>query len=133
MRRLGLLQAVRGVVVANIPDGFVLGGQRYVGMETWVVPAERSPKTHDGKPAPIVALGERKSYVSLFLMGLYYDPTMNDWLDRAWRASGCPLRRGAASVQLRDVDDVPFDVLADAVGRLTVDDVIDFYRRRFPR
>jgi hypothetical protein len=30
-------------------------------------------------------------------------------------------------VQLRDLDDVPFDVVANAVARLTVDDVIAFF------
>jgi hypothetical protein len=127
MSRLGLLQAVRGVVVANIPPGFVADPKHYVGMETWVVPKERAPRTYDKRPPPIVAVGERKSYVSLFLMGLYYDPTMSDWLDREWEASGYTLRRGRASVQLRHPDDVPFDVIAAAVSRLTVDDVLAFF------
>jgi hypothetical protein len=102
-------------------------------METWVVPPERSPRTHDGRPLPVCALAERKSYVSLFLMGLYYDPTMNDWLEDAWAASGCELRRGRVSVQLRDVDEVPFDVIAEAVARLSVDDVIARYASRHVR
>ena len=127
--RLGLLQAVRGVVEANIPDGFVVGPRHYAGMETWIVDPARAPRTYDGRPPAICAVGERKSYVSLFLMGLYYDPTMNHWLEAEWAASGCPLRRGRASVQLRDVDDVPFDVVAAAVARLSVDDVVGFFDR----
>ena len=129
MSQLGLLAAVRGVIVANIPDGFVEEDGHYRGMATWVVPADRGVKTYDRRTAPIVALGERKSYVSMFLMGLYYDPEMNAWLDQAWTASGCPLDRGAASVRMRHLDDVPLDVVAAAVSRLSVDDVVAFYER----
>src|SRR5207249_8682239 len=110
MSRLQLFAALRGVLVANIPDGFVEEAGHYIGMQTWVVPRERSPKTYDGRTAPIVAVGERKSYVSLFLMGLYYDPTMDAWLEREWASSGCPLDRGMVSLRLRRLDDVPFDV-----------------------
>lgn len=125
----GVYQAVRGVILANLPEGFVEEHGHYKGMATWVVPKEHGIKTHDRRTAPIVALGERKSYVSLFLMGMYYDPGMSAWLDAAWAASGCPLKRGAASVQLRDLDDIPFDVVADAVSRLTVADVVAFFER----
>jgi hypothetical protein len=74
-----------------------------------------------------VALGERKQYVSLYLMGLYFAPAMSAWLDRAWRASGCRYDRGAVCVRFRDVDDIPFDVLAEAVAYLSVDDLIAAY------
>lgn len=129
MSRLDLLAAIRGVIIANLPDGFVEEDGRYVGMQTWVVPSDRSIRTSDRRTATIVAVGERKSYVSLFLMGLYYDPTMSPWLDDAWTSSGCPLDRGKVSMRLRRLDDVPLDVVAAAVGRLTVDDVVDFFRR----
>lgn len=129
MSRLELLAAVRGVIIANIPEGFVEEDGRYIGMQTWVVPADRSIKTYDRRTATIAAVGERKSYVSLFLMGLYYDPTMNAWLDAAWTSSGCRLDRGKVSIRMRRLDDVPLDVVAAAVGRLSVDDVVGFFER----
>ena len=133
MSRLGLLAEVRGVVLANIPDGFVEESGHYIGMQTWVVSRERLPKTPGGRTVPIVALGERKSYVSLFLMGLHYDPPMNGWLERKWASSGCPLDRGRVSIRLRQLGDVPFEVIAAAVSRLSVDDVIAFHEARSAR
>ena len=128
MSRLALFAAVRGVILANLPDGFVEEAGHYVGMQTWVVPSERTPKMPGNRTAPIVALGERNSYVSLFLMGLYYDPTMDAWLERSWRASGCPLDRGRVSLRLRQLDDVPLDVVEHRVhereavhGRLRIE------------
>src|SRR5262249_44509680 len=130
MSRLALFAAVRGVILANLPDGFVEEAGHYVGMQTWVVPSERWPKMRGGRTAPIVALGERKSYVSLFLMGLHYDPNMAAWLERSWTSSGCPLNRGRVSLRLRQLDDVPLDVVAAAVSRVSVDEVVAFFERR---
>ena len=130
LSRLGLLAAVDGVISANIPKGFVEEPGHYIGMQTWVVPSERSPSGHHRRTVPIVALGARKSYVSLFLMGLYYDPTMDRWLERAWASSGCPLERGRVAIQLRQLDDVPLDVVAKAVSRLSVDQVVAYFERR---
>ena len=121
---------MQGVVAANIPDGFVEEPGHYIGMRTWVVPSERSLNSYNRRTVPIVAVGARKSYVSLFLMGLYYDATMNGWLERAWASSGCPLDRGRVAIRLRRFDDVPMDVVAEAVSRLSVDEVVAFFKRR---
>ena len=74
LSRLGLLAAVGGVVSANIPKGFIEEPGRDIVMQTWVVPPEGSPSGHHGRTVPIVALGARKSYVSLFLMGFVLRP-----------------------------------------------------------
>ena len=119
--------AVRGVIDANLSPGLVQA-PRYKTMTTWVVPLERCPKTIDGRPLPVLALGERQSYVSLFVMAFFYVAGLRDWFDGAWEASGCVLRRGEVAVQLRDLDDIPFDVLAELLRRLTVDAVVDAYQ-----
>ena len=130
MASADVLLAVRGVIDANLPPGYVQA-PRYKAMTTWVVPKERCPTTYDGRPLPVLALGERQSYVSLFVMAFYYVPGLRDWFDNAWEASGCPLRRGEVAVQLRNLDDVAFDVLADLLERLTVDAVVTAYETTF--
>lgn len=56
---------------------------------------------------------------------------LRDWFDAAWEATGCPLRRGEVSVQLRQLDDIPFDVLADLFARLTPEALINAYTTTF--
>ena len=99
--RHALLMAVHDVIRANIPAGFE-EVDHYKGMTTWAVPQDLSPRATGDRPLPVCALGERQSYVSLFLMGLWYDPPMRAWLDRAWQAAtGAPIRRGKVALQLR--------------------------------
>jgi hypothetical protein len=121
-----VLLAVRGVVDANLPTGLV-EAPRYRAMTTWVVPIERCPNTYDGRPLPALALGERKSYVSLMVPPLFFMGGLRDWLDGAWRASGCPLTRGEVTLQLRRIDDVPLDVVAELVSKLEVDAIVAGY------
>ncbi|MEA3056973.1 MAG: hypothetical protein QOD30_2405 [Actinomycetota bacterium] len=126
MANADVLLAVRGVIDANLPAGLEVA-PRYKGMTTWVVPESRSPKTRDGRPLPVLSLGERQSYVSLFVMAFHYVPGLRDWFDAAWLASGCPLRRGEVALQLRNLDDIAFDVLAELLERLTVDAAVKGY------
>ena len=127
--RHALLLAVHDVIRANIPPGFE-EVEHYQGMTTWAVPQDLSPRATGDRPLPVCALGERQSYVSLFLMGLWYDPPMRAWLDREWRlATGAPIRRGKVALQLRDLDETSHDVIARAVSRHTVDDIIGLYER----
>ncbi|HYD10072.1 MAG TPA: DUF1801 domain-containing protein [Acidimicrobiales bacterium] len=129
--RSDIVIAVRGVIVANLqPD--IVESPHYLGMATWVVRPEHSPRTHDRRPMPVLALGERKSYVSLFLPPIYFLPGFGPWLERAWRESGCSYRAGKASLQLRDLDDVPLDVVAEAVTKLRVDELVPAFRAVFP-
>jgi hypothetical protein len=126
MDRSAILLAVQGVIDANLPSGYEVA-PRYNGMTTWVVPLARCPKTYDKRPLPVLSLGERRSYVSVFVGAFYFVPGLRDWFDAAWQATGCPLNRGEASIQLRQIDDVAFDVLAELFGRLTLDAVVGAY------
>jgi hypothetical protein len=126
-----IVLAVRGVIGANLQPGIV-ESPHYVGMSTWVVTEERSPRTHDSRPLPVIALGERKTYASLFLPPIHFLPGFGPWFESAWRSSGCPYRAGKASVQMKQLDDVPLDVVADAVSRLRVDELVAAFRAAFP-
>lgn len=126
-----IVLAVSGVIVANLQPGIVERAH-YAHCTTWVVAPELSPRTHDRRPLPVIAIGQRKAYTTLYLPPMYYLAGFKAWLEAAWTDSGCPLRGGAASIQLRDLDDVPLDVVADAVTRLRVDVLVPAFRAVFP-
>jgi hypothetical protein len=126
-----IVLAVRGVIVANLQPGIV-EQPHYAHIDTWVVAEELSPKTYDGRALPVIAIGERKSYASMYLPPIHFLAGFGAWFESAWRESGCPYRGGKASVQLRDLDDVPLDVVAEAVSRLRVDDLVAAFRAVYP-
>ena len=112
----------KDVVRANVPGGFEEGIE--FGMISWHVPLARYPDTYNGRPLGIAALASQKRYMSLYLMGIYSDEAESSWFRDRWTQAGKRLDMGKSCVRFRRLDDVPLDVLAEAVGRTTVDQLL---------
>jgi hypothetical protein len=130
--RADIVVAVRGVIVANLQEP-IEEAPHYKNMSTWVVPFDLSPQTYNNGALPVFALGERKSYVSFFIMAMHFVPGLSRWFDDAWKATGCPLDRGRVAIRMRNLDDVPLDVIAQTVRRVSVDDMLAGYHEAMSR
>ena len=62
-------------------------------------------------------------------MGCYADAGEAAWFDERWKASGKKLDRGKSCVRFRALDDVPLDVVGEAIRRMPVDAFIAAYER----
>ena len=136
--RRELVSVVRDVVRANVPVG--VDERMQYGMIGWVVPHEVYPSgyhTDPEQPLPFAALASQKRYVSLYLMGLYCgcgsgveDETPDArWFRAAWTATGRKLDMGRSCVRFRRLEDVPLEVVAEAVGRIPVQTYVERYER----
>lgn len=67
--RAAEIEAVREVVNAHLPDGYVETMDH--GMITWAVPLEDYRDTYNGHALAYVALAAQKNYSSLYLMTVY--------------------------------------------------------------
>jgi hypothetical protein len=121
--RRAAIEAVRGVILANLPKGYHEGIQ--YGMIGYFVPLERFPETYNGQPLAYVGLANQKSYMSLYLMGVYGDAE-SDFRER-FAATGKKLDMGKSCVRFRRLDDLPLDVIGDEVRRVPVDRFIEQY------
>ena len=68
--RRGDVEAVRELVLANLPDGYV-ETMRW-GMITYEVPLETYPDTYNGKPLMFVALAAQKRHLALYLTNVAF-------------------------------------------------------------
>lgn len=121
------LSVVRDVILANLPDGFEEDIE--FGMISYHVPLARYPDTYSGRPLALAALASQKRYMSLYLMGVYADEAEAAWFKDRWTASGRTLDMGKSCVHFRRLEDVPLDVVAEAVARVSVDDLLAAYER----
>jgi hypothetical protein len=119
--------AVREVMRDNLPEGFVEGMQ--YGMIGYYVPLERYPTTYNGQPLGVAALANQKNHMAMYLMGVYSDGDEAAWFKERWRATGKKLDMGKSCVRFKKLDDVPLDVVAEAISRTSVDDFIGWYER----
>lgn len=94
------------------------------GMIGYVVPLDRYPDTYNGQPLAAITLANQKNHVAVYLTGIYDDEDQRNWFVDAWKATGKRLDMGKSCVRFKSIDDVSFEVLAQAVTRMTPDALI---------
>ena len=119
------VEAVRTVILDNLPGGYKEAMQ--FGMISYVIPLKRYPKTYNGQALSYAALASQKNYVSVYLMNIYGDAETERWFTERYRASGKRLDMGKACVRFKKLDDLPLDLIAEAVALTSVDSFIELY------
>ena len=122
--------AVRDVVLANLPDGYQ--EMMDFGMISYVVPLERFPETYNGHPLMYAAVASEKRYVSVHLMNVYGDPDTQRWFVDSYRATGKRLDMGKSCVRFRQLEDLPLDLIGEAVRRTPMEEWIRVYEEARP-
>lgn len=127
--RKAALEAVRAVILKNLDPEFEEGIQ--YGMIGYYVPHRVFPAGYHCNPAlplPFAALASQKNHMSLSLMSIYGDGNPEEqWLRKAWAATGKKLDMGKACIRFKRLEDVPLDVVGEAIRRVKAQE----YARRY--
>lgn len=121
------IEAVRGVILENLPEGYEESMQ--FGMIGYCVPLSRYPKTYNAAPLNYVALASQKNHMAVYLMGCYGDEKLARWFEAEFRKAGKKLNMGKSCVRFKKLDDLPLDLIGEAVAQMQVDDFIALYER----
>lgn len=124
------IQKVRTVIRRNLPRGYKENVQW--GMICYTIPLSRFSDTYNGQALCYAALAAQKNHHSLHLMNVYGHPETRRWFEKAFKASGKKLNMGKSCVRFRHADDLPLDVIGEAIARTSVDDYIAFYQKAQP-
>lgn len=116
------LTELREVILENLPDGYEEAMNW--GMITYQVPLATYPDTYNGKPLMYAALASQKNHFAVYLSGIYQDDGKRDAFLEAYKATGKRLDVGKSCVRFRKLDDVPFDVIGDAIAAVPVDEFV---------
>ncbi|MCP2246666.1 DUF1801 domain-containing protein [Lentzea aerocolonigenes] len=119
------VEAVRDVILANLPDGYA--EVMDWGLITYSVPLEVSGPTYNKKPLMYAALAAQKNYCAVYLMTVMGDG--EESFRARWAATGKKLDMGKACVRFKRAADLPLDVIADEVARLSVEDFVEWHRK----
>jgi hypothetical protein len=113
--RRDAIAEVRRVIRANLPDGYT-EGMAY-GMIGWWVPLETFGDTYNGQPLGLAGLASQKNHIALYLNNVYGDPELDAWFRERWAQSGKKLDMGKSCVRFRKLEDVPLDVIGEAIAK----------------
>jgi len=128
------LAKVRAAVNKGLPKGYKEGIQ--YGMIGWAVPHKLYPAGYhcDPKqPLPFASLASQKNHMALYLMCIYGDEKHRKWFEAAWKKSGKKLDMGKGCVRFRKLEDVPLEVVTEAVSRVPVEEFVAFYEASLPK
>lgn len=123
--RRAVVSAVRDVINAHLPEGYEEGMRR--GMISWYVPLSRLPETHDRRPLGLAALASRRVDSTLFLFTVYNDAALRAWFEAAFARAGKQIHAGKSCVLFDALDDLPLDVIGEAIGKVTVEAYVEGY------
>lgn len=126
--RRAVVEGVRKVILANLDEGFEEGMQ--YGMIGYYVPHRVFPAGYHcnpQQPLPFACLASQKNYLSLYLMCVYGSPAERQTFEKAWRESGKKLNMGQSCVRFKTLDDLPLDVIAQTIRRVTAKKFIAGY------
>ena len=129
--RRAVVSAVRDVILQNLPDGY--RECLSFGMIGYVLPLERYPDTYNGQPLSYAGLAAQKNYYALYLTCAYMDPEKEAWFRGAFQKAGKKLDMGKSCVRFKKLQDLPLDVIGQAVAGTPPEDFIASYeaaRRR---
>jgi hypothetical protein len=119
--RRDALQAVRKVILDNLDDDFAEGIQW--GAISYCVPHSVYPPGYHcdtSQPLPFAGLASQKNHMSLSLFCVYTSEDEQRRFREAWLKSGKKLDMGKSCVRFKKIDDVPLDVIARTIKRITV-------------
>ncbi|WP_314061894.1 DUF1801 domain-containing protein [uncultured Vagococcus sp.] len=117
------------IIDDNLPKGFNLVMQ--YGMPSYVVPLSRYPAGYlnrQDEPLPFISLAAQKNYISLYHMGIYADKELLTWFEEEY-AKRVPtkLNMGRSCIRMSNVKHIPFDLIGELVGKISVDQWIKLY------
>ena len=128
--RRDAIAEVREVILENLPDGYVEAMNW--GMITYEIPLETFPDTYNKKPLMYAALASQKNHMAIYLTNVYSDLDLEDWFRRRYEATGKKLDMGKSCVRFEKLDQLPLDVVGEAIAKTSVGDFIEQYRRARP-
>lgn len=120
---------LRENILENIPNGFV--EQMSYGMIGYVVPHSIYPSGYhcDPKlPLPFINIASQKNFIALYHRGIYANPELLKWLIKEFlKHSTQKLDMGKSCIRFKKMDQIPFELIAELVQKMSVQEWITCY------
>lgn len=123
------IEKLRSIILSNLSEGYA--EEISSGMINYVIPLSRYPKgyhVNKNEPLPFIALASQKNYIALYHMGLYGNKDLEKWfIDEYSKRVKSKLDMGKVCIRFKNIESIPYDLIAELCRRMTVDDYINFY------
>lgn len=125
--RRTVIEAVRNLILANLPPGYV--ETMNWGMLSYEIPLATYPNTYNGQPLSFAGLAAQKNNYSLYLMPVYTDLVLLQRLQDAYARAGQKLDMGKSCIRFKKPEDLILPVIAEIIAAVPVQKYIEVYEK----
>lgn len=123
------MNKLREIILANIPKGFK--EEMSYGMIGYVVPHTTYPDGYHCTPElplPFMNIASQKNFIALYHMDIYASPDLLKWFtDEYLKHPNLKLDMGKSCIRFKKVEQIPFDLIAELVQKMSVAEWIAAY------
>ena len=123
------MNQLRKTILDNLPQGF--SEEMSYGMIGYVVPHSIYPAGYHCNPKlplPFINLASQKNFIALYHMGIYLDEKLLQWFTSEYpKHSKIKLDMGKSCMRFKKTDQIPFQLIAELVSKMSVKDWIGMY------
>ncbi len=133
--RIAAFTKLRRIIKQNLPKGFK--EEMNYGMLGYVVPKTIYPNGYHcdtDKPLPFMNLASQKNFIGFYHMGIYANKELLNWFIEEYpKHSNYKLDMGKSCIRFKKIDDIPYDLIASLVQKVSVDDWINLYEQNIKK
>lgn len=129
------MQHLRQVILDHLPTGFQ--ETMSYNMIGYVVPHNIFPAGYHCAPQlplPFLNIASQKNFIALYHMGLYASPPLLEWFVAEYpRHSARKLDMGKSCIRFKKMEDIPFGLIGELVGKMSVSEWVGIYETLYKR
>ena len=122
---------LNNLIKKHMPKGLE-AGMGY-GMLAYFVPKSIYPAGYHCKPfppLPFINLASQKNFIALYHSGIYAKKELYDWFVAEYpKHCKYKLDMGKSCVRFKKIDDIPYDLIEELMGKMTVEEWIEIYEK----
>ena len=127
------MNKLRKEILENLPKGFK--EQMSYGMIGYVIPHTLYPAGYhcDPKlPLPFLNIASQKNFIAVYHMGVYADKDLLEWFTKEFsKHSTAKLDMGKSCLRFKKPETIPYKLIGELAGKMTVADWIKRYEENF--
>ncbi len=133
--RKPVMSKLRQTILDNIPQGFE--EQMSYGMMGYVIPHAIFPAGYHCKPElplPFINVASQKNFIALYHMGIYANPDLMNWFVKEYpKHCKRKLDMGKSCIRFKKMEEIPYELIAELVKKMSVKEWIDIYEKTFKK
>jgi hypothetical protein len=122
---------LRKVIIDNLPIGFEeVYSYKMLG---YVVPHSIYPKGYHCDPTlplPFINIASQKNFIAIYHMGIYSDIKLLTWFKEEYpKHCSTKLDMGKSCIRFKNIEKIPFDLVAQLAGKVSVEQWVTMYEK----